>query len=79
MRQKQGRPTVALSLATKAHRVAMSCRTEAQARVAWQWLLLAAKRDAGIASLLPYYAHQLALVTSHQTVYPVVFPAVYAD
>ena len=70
---------MALSLATKAHRVAMSCRTERQARVAWNWLLLAAKRDAGIASLLPYYAHQLAQITSHQTVYQAVFPAVYAD
>lgn len=70
---------MALSLATKAHRIAMGCRTEGQARVAWNWLLLAAKRDAGIASLLPYYAHQLAQITSHQTACQAVFPAVYAD
>lgn len=57
----------------------MGCRTEAQARVAWQWLLLAAKQDAGIASLLPYYAHELRQITFRQTVYRAVFPAVHAD
>ena len=57
----------------------MSCRTEAQARVAWQWLLLAAKQDAGIASLLPYYAHQLALISVRLEASRVVFPAVHAD
>lgn len=79
MLQRQGRPTVALSLATKAHRMAMGCQTEAQAKVAWQWLLLAAKRDAGIASLLPFYAHELKQITSHHTAYLAVFPAVRAD
>lgn len=70
---------MALSLATKAHRVAMSCRTEAQARVAWRWLLLAAKQDAGIASLLPYYAHQLSIIGVRLAVSRAVFPAVRAD
>ena len=70
---------MALSLATKAHRIAMGCRTEAQARVAWQWLLLAAKQDAGIASLLPYYAHQLSLIDVRSEASRLVFPAVHAD
>jgi hypothetical protein len=48
-----------MSLATKAHRVVMSCRTPEQGRVAWQWLMLAAKRDQRIKGLLPYYANQL--------------------
>ena len=48
-----------MSLATKAHRVVMSCRTPEQGRVAWQWLMLAAKRDQRIKGLLPFYANQL--------------------
>lgn len=44
---------------TKAHRVAAGCRTPAQAAIAWRWLLLAAKRDSRLESLLPYYADQL--------------------
>ena len=48
-----------MSLATHAHRVVMSCRTPEQGRVAWQWLMLAAKRDQRIKGLLPFYANQL--------------------
>jgi hypothetical protein len=48
-----------MSIATKAHRVVMSCRTPEQGRVAWQWLMLAAKRDSRIKGLLPFYANQL--------------------
>ena len=57
----------------------MGCRTEAQARVAWNWLVLAAKQDAGIASLLPYYAHQLSLIDVRLEASRLVFPAVRAD
>jgi len=48
-----------MSLSTKAHRVVMSCKTPEQGRVAWQWLMLAAKRDQRIKGLLPFYATQL--------------------
>ena len=48
-----------MNLATKAHRVVMSCRTPEQGRVAWQWLMLAAKRDNRIKGLLPFYSNQL--------------------